>query len=189
MNNVTKACFAELSKMYRVRKCVTEVAAKTMVHALITSRLDYCNALLYRIPDYLLNKLWCVQKSAARLISNTRKYDHISPIMEKLHWLPVWQRIDYKILLLAFKALNGLAPIYLTDLLQHRPDWGSRRDQTNLLISPRINRITFGGRAFKRTAPHLWNALPASIRVCTSVNQFKRELKTHLCRLVYGCNC
>jgi len=189
VNAVTKSCFYELSKMYKVRKCVTEEAAKTMVHTLVTSRLDYCNALLFGLPDCLLNKLWCVQKSSARLITMTRKYDHISPVMEDLHWLPIWQRIDYKVLLLSFKSLNGLAPQYLSDLLQRRPDCGTRRDHTNLLVNPRVNRITFGGRAFKKAAPELWNAIPEALRLCTSVDQFKRQLKTRLCRLVYGCSC
>jgi hypothetical protein len=115
VNAVTKSCFYELNKMYKVWKCVTEEATKTMVHTLVTSRLDYCKALLFGLPDCLLNKLWCVQKSSARLITMTRKYDHISPVMEDLHWLPIWQRIDYKVLLLAFESLNGLAPQYLSD--------------------------------------------------------------------------
>ncbi len=71
---VTKSCFYEHSKMYNVRKCITDEAAKTMVHALVTSQLDYCNDLLYRLPDCLLNKLWCFQTSSARLITMTRKY-------------------------------------------------------------------------------------------------------------------
>ena len=189
VNKVAQSCFMELHRMYKVRKCVTQEAAKTMIHSLVTSRLDYCNALFYGLPDCLLNKLWCVQKSAARLITMMRKYDHISPVMEELHWLPVWQRIDYKILLLTYKALNGLAPPYLHDLLQPRPDWGSRRDHTNLLIVPKIKRSTFGGRAFRRASAVLWNNLPPHLRLCTSMEQFKCNLKTHLCHSVYNCSC
>ena len=189
INAVTKSCFYELHKMYKIRKCISVEAAKVMVHTLVTSRLDYCNALYYGLPDCLLNKLWCVQKSAARLITMTRKYDHISPVMEELHWQPIWQWVDYKILLLTFKSLNRLAPTYLTDLLQLRPDWGSRRDQTLLLIDPKIKRITFGGRAFRKSAPVLWNNIPVSLCQSTNVGKFKKNLKTHLCHSVYDCSC
>ncbi len=114
--------------MYKIRECVTEVAAKTMVYALVTNKLDYCNSLLYGLPDILLNKLWNVQKSAARLIIISGKYQHISPTMKKLNWLPIQQRIEYKVRLLTYKALNNLAPVYLSDLLQCRVDCGSERD-------------------------------------------------------------
>ncbi len=117
-----------------------------MVHALVTSKLDYCNSLVYGLPDILLNKLWNVQKSAARLITMSGKYQHISPTMKKLHWLLIRQCIEYKVLLLIYKALNNLAPVYLSDLLQCRVDWGSRRDNTLLLVDPKINKVTFGGK-------------------------------------------
>ncbi len=150
--------------MYKIRECVTEVAAKTMVHALVTSKLDYCNSLLYGLPDILLNKLWIVQKSSARLITMSGKYQHISPTMKMVYWLPIRQRIEYKVLLLTYKALNNLAPVYLSNLLQCRVDWGSRRDNTLLLVDPKINRVTFGGRAFFKAAPVLWNSIPPSLR-------------------------
>ncbi len=89
--------------------------AEKLVHAFMTSRLDYCNALLGGCPASSINKLQVVQKAAARVRS--RKYDHITPILQSLHWLPIKFRISYKILLLAYKALNGLAPAYLTSLL------------------------------------------------------------------------
>ncbi len=89
INSIAKSYFFQLHRMYKIRECVTEVAAKTMVHAQVTSKLDYCNSLLYGLPDILLNKLWNVPKSAARLITMSRKYQHISPTMKKLHWLPI----------------------------------------------------------------------------------------------------
>ena len=189
VNSVTKSCFFQLHRMYKIRECITEDAAKTMVHALVTSKLDYCNSLLYGLPDILLNKLWSVQKSAARLITMSGKYQHISPTMEKLHWLPVWQRIEYKVLLLTYKALNGLAPVYLSDLLQLRVNRGSRRDNTLLLVDPKINRVTFGGRAFCKAAPVLWNSIPPSLRTSASVTQFKKNLKTYLYHKTYNCSC
>ena len=88
-----------------------------MIHAFITSRLDYCNSLLYGLANTGLAKLQRVQNAAARLVTSTRKYDHITPILCELHWLPVKFRIHFKIFLLTFKALHGMTPDYIRDLL------------------------------------------------------------------------
>ncbi len=84
--------------------------AEILIHAFMTLRLDYCNALLGCCSACLINKLWLVQNAAARVLTRTRKYDHISPVLSALHWLPVKHRIYFKILLITYKALNGLAP-------------------------------------------------------------------------------
>ena len=92
---------------------------KTLVHAFVTSRIDNCNALLYGLPSYLIQRLQYVLNSTARLISLSRKADHITPLLIDLHWLPVEQRINFKVLLFTYKIVNGLAPLYLNvnDLL------------------------------------------------------------------------
>ncbi len=93
--------------------------AETLIHAFMTSSLDYCNALLGGCSARLINKLQMVQNAAARVLTRIRKYDHISPVLSTLHWLPIKHRIYFKILLITYKALNGLAPQYLSDLLLH----------------------------------------------------------------------
>ncbi len=93
--------------------------AEILIHAFMTSRFDYCIALLGGCSVCLLNKLQMVQNAAARVLTRTRNYDHISPVMSTLHWLPIKHRIDFKILLIIYKALNGLAPRYLSKLLSH----------------------------------------------------------------------
>ncbi len=86
--------------------------AEKLVHAFITSRSDYCNALLAGCPAFSINKLQIVQNAAARVLTRSRKYYHITPILQSLHWLPIKFGSSYKILLLCYKALNGLAPAY-----------------------------------------------------------------------------
>ena len=186
VNEVSRASFAKLSNMYKIRKCITEDGAKTMVLTMITSGLDYCNSLYYGLPDCLLEKLYCVQKSAARLITLTGKYEHITPVFIALHWLPIKERCEFKILLLTYKCFNGLAPAYLEELLHKRPDRGSRRDNDNLLIVPKVNRVTFGGIAFKRAAPDLWNSIPSSLRQSKTVDIFKSGLKTLLFKRAFN---
>ncbi len=91
--------------------------AEMLIHAFMTSRLDYCNALLGGCSACLINKLQMVQNAAARVLTRTRKCDHISPVMSTLHWLPIKHCLDFKILLITYKALNGLAHQYLSELI------------------------------------------------------------------------
>ena len=95
-------------------------SVEILVHAFVSSKLDYCNSLLYNIPKYVHNKLQFVQNAAVRLITCSRKYDHITPILIDLHWLPIAERIKFKILLLTFKALHEKSPLYICYGPSHR---------------------------------------------------------------------
>ncbi|KAL0150320.1 hypothetical protein M9458_054428, partial [Cirrhinus mrigala] len=116
----------------------------------------------------------------------TKKYDHISPVLSTLHWLPIKHRIDFKILLITYKALNGLAPQYLSELLSHySPSRPLRSQNSGNLIIPRISKSTAGGRSFSYLAPKLWNNLPYNVWDADTLCQFKSRLKTHLFNLAY----
>ena len=106
--------------------------------------------------------------------------------MFQLHWLPLNYRIHFKILLLVFKCLNGLAPTYLSDLLHyHNSPRLLRSSFQNLLAVPKSRLKTYGDRAFSVVAPRLWNKLPLELRSVTCVDQFKTQLKTYLFKLAY----
>ena len=102
----------------RIRKYLTNENLKLSVNALVISRVDYCNSILYGLPKRELDKLQRVQNTAARLITGTKQYDHIKPALQKLHWLPVESRIIFKVIIITFKILDGLSPTYLSSLLQ-----------------------------------------------------------------------
>ena len=181
VKNVCKKAYYHLHNIYRIRKYLTVTATKSLIHAFITSRLDYCNGLLYGIPDYLVDCLQRVQNTAARLVTSTPRSDHITPVLHNLHWLPVSHRIRFKILLLVFKALHGMAPLYITDLLNpYTPSRSLRSSNQHLLVVPSFNLKTYGGRAFNHIAPLLWNNLPPDLRCETKLTSFKTGLKTHL---------
>ena len=144
--------------------------------------------MLFGLPDNVLCKLQSVLNAAARLVSGTRKFDHISPILKELHWLPIKQRIKYKIILLVFKSLNKLAPPYLSDKLVTKPENGLRSSNQNLLIVPRKNLKSYGDRSFCTAGPKLWNSLPRNMRQMTALElePFKAQLKTYLFNEAFG---
>ncbi len=117
ISQLCKAAFFQLRRIAKLRPYVSPKDAESLVHAFITSRLDYCNVLFSGLPAHSISRLQYIQNSAARLLTYTKRSAHITPILFDLHWLPVSSRITYKILLLTFKSLNGLAPSYLSDLL------------------------------------------------------------------------
>ena len=155
------------------------------MHAFVTSRLDNGNALLNGISDQQLKKLQLIQNSAARVLTNTRKYDHITPVLKELHWLPVRERIKYKTLLLTWKGLNNMAPSYITDLLSPYTPTRSLRSSDKFLLTVPRTKSSIGDRAFSAVAPKLWNSLPADLRQSTSLHHFKTGLKTFLFKTAY----
>ena len=139
-------------------------AFDTIDHDILFSRME---------KTELIRKLKRVQNNAARVVTLTKKHDHITPVLKELHWLPVRQRIEFKILLLAYKYLHGTAPSYLREMLkEYVPPRALRSTSKNLLCEPRTNMKTYGDRSFSACAPKLWNQLPNNILAAGSVAIF-----------------
>ena len=171
---------AQLKNIADVRRFMTQDSAEKLVHAFITSRLDYCNALFYGLPATSLQKLQRVQNTAARVLTGTHRHEHVTPMLHQLHWMPVQYRVLYKITLLTYKALHGEAPSYLSDLIDAPRSVRSLRSTThNVLASLRTKLKTYGDRAFSAAAPAVWSRLPPELRAATSCSSFKTQLKTH----------
>ena len=154
----------------------------------ILSRIDYCNSLLAGITKQNLSMLQKIQNRAARLCLNVSRKSKIPSLMllYKLHWLPVAFRIDFQILLLTYKCLNGMAPSYLSELLSFRSVGRTLRSSSQSLLSvPKSRTKSFGERAFSTIAPRLWNGLPLSLRSAESIGSFKKDLKTLLFRKAF----
>ena len=116
----------------------------------------------------LLNKLQHIQNAAARLVTDTRKYDHITPVLRDLHWLPIRQRIVFKLAIMVYKCQHGLCPSYLAEdcvLLSATRGRQHLRSAGRLeLLVPRTRTVTFGPRAFAVAGPGVWNSLPLALR-------------------------
>ena len=188
VNSISRSCYAQLRQIGHIRKYLTTDATKSLVSSRVTSRLDYCNALLVGVPNTILSRLQNVQNTAARLISRSSRYSHITPILKELHWLPVKYRTQYKILTHTFKALHDESPVYIKRLLQvYKPKRNLRSQaQPVTLVVPKCRTATYGNRSFITIAPKLWNTLPASVRDCNTLSSFKRSLKTYLFVQMYG---
>ncbi|MEO1006360.1 MAG: reverse transcriptase family protein [Cyanobacteria bacterium J06638_38] len=174
VKGLVRSSYAAIRKIGRLREYLDKNSTEKLVHAFITSRLDYCNSMLYGIPDNLLCHLQRLQNTAARLVTRTRKHEHITPVLHSLHWLPVRQRISFKILLLTYKCIHGNAPQYLQDTIKvHQPSRSLRSSKSTVLVRQKVNTDTHGGRSFASAAAILWNNLPGDIKNCDSLATLK----------------
>ena len=162
IKKICKTCHFHLTNISKIRTYLDRESAEAIVHAFVTTNLDYCNAILHGLPKVLLN-LQLVQNRAARIVTFTKKYEHITPILIDLHRLPVEYRITYKILLLVYKAINGFSPSYISNLLSFYTSSYSLRSCSNELLQvPRSKLKSYGDRRFSNAGPKLWNSVPAS---------------------------
>jgi hypothetical protein len=189
VSRTAQVCFFHLRRLRSVRQQLGRDVTIKLVVALVFSRLDYCNAVLAGLPAATLAPLQRVLHTAARLVNNLRPNDHVSQALKELHWLPIVQRIDYKLCLLVHKSIIGHAPTYINNLLTAVADVPSRsalRDAAKgNFVVPRT-RIKLGERAFSVAAPQAWNRLPAELKTMRSTPAFKRALKTFLFRAAYS---
>ena len=165
---VCAACNYHLYRLSSIRHYLTTEATKSAINAFVTSRLDYCNSLLVNLPASQILRLQRVQNNAARLITRTSRHDHITPVLSK----PVASRIHFKVLVLAYRCVNGLAPTYLAEPLHiQNPDGRLRKDYAPTLHQC-ITKKSIGESAFGTTAPRLWNSLPSDIRNSKTLKHF-----------------
>ena len=183
-------CFAVLRQLRSIRRSVTQPVMQSLVVALVLTRLDYGNATLAGLPSKTMDKLQSVLNAAARLIYSSRKFDHVTPLLRELHWLRFPERVDYKLAVLVFKCMNGLAPPYLTSEIRRVADDENRRRlrsaSTAQLLVPRVQRSTIGGRAFPVAAAYVWNGLSPRVTSSSTLTAFKKHLKSELFARCYG---
>ena len=134
------ASFA-LHRIGKIRNILDQTTTERLVHAFITSRIDFCNSLLYKNSETMKSgKLQLLQNSAARLVTRTKINEHITPVLQQLHWLPVEKRVEFKLLVLTYKTMNGQAPLYLQLLLSKvSPVRVTRRSEELRLFEPKYN--------------------------------------------------
>ena len=178
VNQVCQKGHFQLRKIRQIRKYLDREATEKLVHAFITSNIDYCNSLLYGTSNAVIEKLQKLQNTAARVICGANRYDHITPLLKELHWLPISYRISFKIALLTYKCLNGRAPGYLSDLVKRSRSSRSLRSNDYSKLKIPLCKTKIGSRAFTSAAPKVWNPIPEYIKEM-DIDGFKRHLKAH----------
>jgi hypothetical protein len=183
VSKLKSTCFTTLRNINKMKTILTTKQLQILVQAVVVSLLDYCNGLYFECSQSLINQLQLIQNKACRVIFGLKNKDSVEEKMKSMHWLKVEQRIEFKIILLVYKSLNELAPLYLTELFSHYIASSSNRS-SKILIPRQYMQCT---RAFQTAGPRLWNQLPADIRDCHTIGIFKQKLKTHLFRKSYIC--
>ena len=182
IDTLCKTMFFNIRTISLNRDFLTEKVTIQLMISLVLSRLDYCNSMLAGLPDYNIKKLQRVQNCAAKACFKQNKSDHVTPLLIKLDWLPVKERIDFKIAIMCFNSISKCAPSYISDLLEKPTrlrELRSSADST-LLHVPKKKSKTYGERSFSFYGPKLWNGLPRDIRESCNISIFKKRLKHFL---------
>ena len=167
----------KLRNISKMKPFLCEKQLQIITQALVMSSLDYCNGLYIGANQSILKQLQSLQNRAGRIIKGLKRRQDIEPHLKNMHWLKVQERIEFKVILLTFKCIHGLAPKYLCDLIQYSPSC-SRHVNLHCPVST-------SSKAFSAAAPKLWNNLPQDIKQIVDVDIFKIKLKAHLFRKSY----
>ena len=181
-----KACFLQMRDLCRIGKHLTSEVAVLAANALVSSRLDYCNSLLRGLSGFNQHKLQSI-------VTNHRKYAHVTPILQKLHWLPVKYRCIFKTATLVYKFLHSGSPSYFEPFMPSTIGTTTKRQghpDCQYLTVPPFHSSVFKstkhfGHSFTFDAPKIWNDLPQDVRSATSVASFRKKLKTYLFAKAY----
>ena len=169
ISSVCRSAYLELRRISATRPFLTTSATATLVCSRVLSRIDYCNSLLAGITSDQIARLQRIQNKSARLIFRKNRSEHVTPMLISLHWLPIKQRIEYKLATLAFRYFDGTLPPYLSHCLSsYTPHRSLRSSSDKLLCVPRVNLKSAGARSFQYQAPCVWNSVPIQTRFSIS---------------------
>lgn len=181
VSNLRKTSFYQLRKLIDISQFVTKNQLCTLMHAFITSRLDFCNSLFYDIPKYQLRSIQNIQNAAAKVVTKAKKYDSNSEQLKYLHWLPVENRVIFKLAVLGYKCFYDLAPTYM-EIVPFKSNVYTRSSlvPSLTLTTKWVPRTKYGQRSYAHSVVKVFNHLPAHVRNSLTLTTFKSNLKTHL---------
>jgi hypothetical protein len=187
VTDVVKASNFHMKALRHIRPVLNRSVANTIACSIVTTRLDYCNSLLYGTSAANITKLQRVQNNLARIVTGAKRRDHITPVLRDLHWLPVAKRIEYKVALLTHKVLHQKQPQYLSELVGvYQPARTLRSSSQHLATRPTVTKTKLGQRSFTHAAAATWNSLSTDLRAITEEKNFKAKLKTYLFSSWFG---
>ena len=188
ISKLTATCFFHLRRLRKLRRVLSVDLRKRLASVFILSRIDYCNSSLAELPASSLAPLKRVINATARYVTDIGPHDHLTSVMRSLHWLPISQRVTYKLCALMHASTYGNAPAYISELVTPVSSLSGRatlRSASSGLYDVPKTKSSFGDRAFSIAGPRAWNSLPTDLRHTESWASFKRLLKTELFRRAY----
>ena len=186
VTNIARTCYIEQYRLASICRFLTSTATTTLVSAFVSSKIDYCNSLLFGSTHDVTSHLQRMQNYAARVILRLPKSSNITAHLKSLHWLPVKVRSTYKIACLCYNCHSSTAPSYVTDMLHKKPLHTRSSSYTMPLLNrPAHSKATLGDRSFSFASSSVWNSIPNDVRCAPSLSSFKSRLKTYLFCSVY----
>ena len=171
---------SRLGQINRVKHIFDKRALIIIINALVFSELFYCSSVWGNTTQANLDKFQAVQNFACRIVCGAKIFDHITPLLKDLRWLPIRQQLYFRFAVLIFKCITRCAPAYLTSKLVRRSAVSTRNTRNSQLLNIPLFRTASGQRTFQYQATSPWNELQPSLKLSPSVTVFKRLLRQKL---------
>ena len=182
---VVSSCFAKLCQINRVKRSFDKETLELLITSLVFSKMLYCSSVWSNTTLQNINRLQSIQNFASKIVTNSRKFDHVTPLLRELNWLPVKEQLFYRDSVLTFKCQNDLAPQYLTSKFTKRSNIHTRNTRTRNSLQIPLYRTAIGQRTFSYRGAYIWNNLHNELRQSASLASFKRALKDTLLRQTF----
>ena len=181
------SCFSKLYQINRVKDSFDKETLKLLITSLAFSKMLYCSTVWSNTSTQNINKLQSIQNFASKIVTNSRKFDHVTPLLRQLNWLPVKQLLYYRDSVLTYKCFKGLSPKHLVDKFTKRSSINAtlhtrKRD----LLQITLYRTATGQRTFAFRGTSIWNNLDNDIKQCVSFQSFKQAIKGQLLEQVFS---
>ena len=176
------SCMSALGQISRVKHVFRKNILVTIINSLVFSKLYYCSSVWSNTSASNIRKLQGVQNFAARIVSGTRKFDHVTPVLKNLRWIPVKSHLYLRDAILAFKSMTGQVPIYLSSNFISRGNISSRATRSSTQLNIPFFKTKSGQRTFYYRTVALWDALKPHFKLSESVTIFKLKMKAFLLR-------
>ena len=184
--SICKSSYYHIRAIRHIRSAITDDMARSIAIALVGSRLDYANSILYGTTKQNINRLQRVQNTLARVVCTSSTPTSSFHLLHKLHWLPFEYRIKFKLATLTHRIISSNEPAYLRSLISHYTPIRTLRSADSHRLAVPFASTAFGARAFSVAAPSVWNSLPPNVRATSSLQTFRHLLKTHFFHLAFS---
>ena len=186
ISKTVSSCFSKLHQINRVKKNFDKETLKQVITSLVFSKMLYCSTVWSNTSTQNINKLRSIQNFASKIVTNSRKFDHVTPLHRQLTWLPVKQLLYYRDSVLTYKCFKGLARKHLVDKFTKRSSIKARHNRKRDLLHITLYRTATGQRTFAYRGTSIWNNLDNDIKQCVSLQSFKQAIKGQLLEQVFS---